>query len=92
MTVSDRARLDDARLDVLLVRARSRGRLLANALRFKTGFVENSEILDHWQCRRLTVETDPALEVTADGEFLTHSPLECEVIPGALTLLAPKDH
>jgi len=90
MTVSDQARLDDARLDVLLVRARSRWRLLANALKFKTGFVENSEVLDHWQCRRLRVETQPELEVTADGEFLTHTPLKCEVIPGALKLLAPR--
>lgn len=90
MTVSNQARLDDARLDVLLVKAASRWRLLANALKFKTGFVDSSEELDHWQCRRLKLETRPELEVTADGEFLTRTPLECGVVPGALTIIAPR--
>lgn len=89
MTVSDQARLDDARLDVLLVKAKSRWKLFANGLKFKTGFVDNSEVLEHWQCRKIRIETDPALEVTADGEFLTQTPLTCEVIPGVLRILAP---
>jgi len=90
MTVSAQARLDDGRLDVLLVRASSRWQLLANALRFKTGWTDNSELLDHWQCRSIEVETTPDLDVTADGEFLLRTPLKCEILPQALTLFAPE--
>ncbi len=90
MTVSRQARLDDGHLDVLLVGVRSRWQLLANAARFKTGLTENSKIFDHWQCRKLTIVTEPSLEVTADGEFLTHTPVDCEVIPKALTVFAPQ--
>lgn len=89
MTVSEHAQLDDGRLDVLLVRARSRWQLLANALRFKTGFTENSEVLEHWQCRTLKITTAHPLDITADGEFLTRTPVACDVLPEALTFFAP---
>lgn len=89
MTVSERAHLDDGLLDVLLVKAKSRWRLFFNAIRFKTGVVENSKTLDHWQCRNIKINTGQELEVTADGEFLTRTPIECEVVPGALSLIAP---
>ncbi|OAB58814.1 hypothetical protein AY599_20095 [Leptolyngbya valderiana BDU 20041] len=89
MTISDQARLDDGLLDVLLVEARSRWRLLANALRFRIGTVENSRILDHWQCRSVRIETDQRIEVTADGEFVASTPIECRVLQAALRVIAP---
>jgi diacylglycerol kinase (ATP) len=89
MTVADDARIDDGLLDVLLVRRQSRWQLLANALRFKLGQTRNADTMTHWRCGELSIETESELEVTADGEFLTCTPVDCEVIPGALTIYAP---
>lgn len=90
MTIADDARLDDGQLDVLLVRRQSHWQLLGNALRFKLGQTRNADTLTHWRCSRVSIETDRELEVTADGEFLTCTPVECEVIPGALEFFAPE--
>jgi diacylglycerol kinase (ATP) len=90
MTVAEDARLDDGQLDVLLVRRQSRWSLLASALRFKLGHTRNADYLTHWRCTELSVETEHELEVTADGEFLTCTPVECEVLPGALKFFAPE--
>lgn len=90
MTVAEDARLDDGQLDVLLVRRQSHWRLLASALRFKLGQTGDADSMVHWRCKKLRIETDQEMEVTADGEFLTATPVECKVMPGALQVFAPE--
>ncbi len=89
MTIADDAKLDDGELDVLLVPRQSHWRLLGNALRFKTGLTRTADSLTHWRCDKLSIETDKTMDVTADGEFLTETPLECRVIPACLSVYAP---
>lgn len=89
MTIADDAKLDDGRLDVLLVPRQSHWSLLGNALRFRTGFTRAADTLTHWRCAELSVETEGAMDVTADGEFLTETPVECQVIPACLSIYAP---
>lgn len=90
MTVAADARLDDGQLDVLLVRGQSRWSLLSNMLRMKLGQTRNADTLSHWRCSQLSIETEHELEVTADGEFLTCTPVECKIMPGALEFFAPE--
>ncbi|MCH8476524.1 MAG: lipid kinase [Wenzhouxiangella sp.] len=90
MTVSEDAKLDDGMLDVLLVERQSRLSLLLNALRFRTGQTRGADNVIHWRCRELQVETRPALEITANGEFLSRTPVSCSVCPGALGVFAPE--
>lgn len=89
MTVANDAKLDDNRLDVLLVPRQSHWSLLGNALRFKTGLTQTADTLTHWRCRELSIDTSKTMDVTADGEFLTETPLECRVIPSCLSIYAP---
>jgi len=90
MTVADDAKLDDGRLDVLLVPRQSRWSLLGNALRFRTGFTRAADTLTHWRCEQLDLETEVTMDVTADGEFLTETPVECRVIPSCLSFYTPR--
>ncbi|MEE4305150.1 MAG: lipid kinase [Wenzhouxiangella sp.] len=89
MTIADDAKLDDGRLDVLLVPKQSHWSLLGNALHFKTGLTRAADALTHWRCKELSIETSETMDVTADGEFLTETPLECRVIPSCLSVYAP---
>ncbi|WP_376697135.1 diacylglycerol/lipid kinase family protein [Wenzhouxiangella sp. EGI_FJ10305] len=90
MTVADDAKLDDGRLDVLLVPKQSRLSLLGNALRFRSGLTRAADTLTHWRCSEISIETDTTMDVTADGEFLTETPVECHVIPSCLSIYAPR--
>jgi YegS/Rv2252/BmrU family lipid kinase len=90
MTVAEDAKLDDGQLDVLLVPRQSKWMLLGNALRFRTGLTRAADTLTHWRTRSVSIETDRTMDVTADGEFLTETPLSCEVVPGRLSVYAPR--
>jgi len=89
MTVAEDAKLDDGCLDVLIVHPQSRLVLLANALHLRFGRTRANDAMTHRRCRSVQVETDPTLEVTADGEFLSRTPVDCSVLPGALRVFAP---
>lgn len=90
MTIADDAKLDDSRLDVLLVPNQSHMSLLSNVLRFRSGFTRATDTLIHWRCREIRIETDATMDVTADGEFLTQTPVECRIIPSCLSIYAPR--
>ncbi|NBB94089.1 MAG: lipid kinase [Gammaproteobacteria bacterium] len=89
MTIADDAKLDDGRLDVLLVPKQSHWSLLGNALRFRTGYTRAADTLTHWRCEELAIDTDATMDVTADGEFLTETPVECRVLRACLSVYAP---
>ncbi len=91
MTIAEDARIDDGLLDVVGVCHQSRWTLLGNALRLRTGQTRAADNLVHIRCSRVSVNTDEPMDVTADGEFLTRSPLRCTVSPSALAIYATND-
>lgn len=89
LTVASDAKIDDGQLDILLVPRQSRWSLLGNALRFRTGMTRNADTLSHWRSASVRIETDAAMPVTADGEFLTETPADCRVVSADLSVYAP---
>ncbi len=89
MTISEDAKLDDGCLDVLIVHPESRLSLIANALHLRFGRTRANDAMTHRRCRRVELNTEPELEVTADGEVLLSTPVKCSVKPGALSVFAP---
>ncbi len=89
MTIADDAKIDDGRLDVLMIHPDSRWTLLANALHLRLGRTRANDVMTHRRCQTVSVETEIDLDVTADGEFLAKTPIQCTVQPAALTMLAP---
>jgi diacylglycerol kinase (ATP) len=90
MTVADDAKIDDGKLDVLVVRHQGYLGLLANALRLRTGDVHAADTVHHVRAREVTITTRPGQDVTADGEFLTETPIDCHVLPGSLQVFTPE--
>lgn len=99
--VAPGARIDDRALDLYVVTAPSKrgagagGRLrelaaLARyALRLAQGrHVEDPRVL-HAQASRISLRTEPRLELDVDGELDGRTPVEFRVEPGALRVLAP---
>jgi diacylglycerol kinase (ATP) len=89
MTISDDARLDDGRLDVLCIRPQSLLRLLGYGLSMRSGRLVDDENIRTFSCRRVTVTTRHAADVTADGELVTRTPAECHVRSRALKVFVP---
>lgn len=90
MTIADDAKLDDGRLDVLVVRYQGYLSLLGNAFRLRSGDMRASGTMHHFRGREVSITTQPGQDVTADGEFLTETPVECNVYPKCLEVFTPE--
>ena len=83
------AALDDGRLDVYAVRADHPVRLawIFARVRLLGPDAVDAPPLLHRSCRRLRLETDASMAVTADGEDLGDTPLDIELDSGALRVV-----
>ncbi len=78
--------VSDGLLDVVVIRDTDIGSLLQVA----ASAVGLSDPLQHWQARRIRVESDPAQHVIVDGEPIDDTPVEATVLPQALRIIVPR--
>jgi len=89
MRIAPRARLNDGRFDVCFVRQTGRLRLLRLFPKvFRGGHFGLPEIV-YTQAGRVRVESETALAVYADGEYICPTPVEIGMRPGALRVIVP---
>jgi YegS/Rv2252/BmrU family lipid kinase len=85
------ARLDDGLLDVDVFA----GTGLGSAVRTTLGVITGLHVYDprhtFHQGRSIRVQTDKPMAVHVDGEPFGTTPLECEVVPRALSIIVPRD-
>jgi diacylglycerol kinase (ATP) len=83
-------RLDDGRLDVCVVRARSAldyPRLAWNALLGRQKHDPSMRCLS--ADRSIVITANQPLPVQGDGEFIGHTPVQVDVVPGAVQVIVP---
>ena len=89
--IAPRARFDDGLLDLMVVRAVTRRRLLQVFPRAYSGrHIDQPEVTCR-QVRQLRLLAPEGLPLAADGEFAGASPATIECVPGALRLFASSE-
>jgi len=88
MKITPDAVLDDGLLDVMLVKPLSRIAFLRIFPRVFQGTHTTATVVTMRRARRIRIEADAALVVYADGERIAPLPVELEVEPRALRVLA----
>jgi diacylglycerol kinase (ATP) len=88
MTISDEAGIDDGILHVYSVAPARWTQLLAMALRLRRGEAQPDDPVRLLSAAEVTIKTRRAMRVTADGEWITKTPVEFRVLPGALQVYA----
>jgi diacylglycerol kinase (ATP) len=89
MRIAPRAQLDDGKLDVCFVRRTGKLRLLRLfPVVFTGGHLRLPEVV-YGQCSGLRIESEPPLQVFADGELIGWTPAEIRVLPRALRVIVP---
>jgi diacylglycerol kinase (ATP) len=84
MKIAPRAKMDDGLLDVCVIGAIDRFRLLRLFPTVYSGNHLNVPEVEYFQASRVRVETQDPLDVYADGEYICRTPIELEVQPAAL--------
>jgi diacylglycerol kinase (ATP) len=85
------ARLDDGFLDVDVFAGTGFGSAIRTALGVITGLHIHDPRHSCYQGSAIRIETDKPMAIHVDGEPLGYTPLECKVVPRALTVLIPRD-
>ena len=88
LTISPEARLDDGYFEVLLFEGRHIAKLYQYGALLKLGRREYPGMVIV-NGRSITVHTTPSMPYQTDGELGGHTPLTCELKPGALRILIP---
>jgi len=83
------ARLDDGLLDVNVFAGTGFCSAIRTALGVITGLHVRDPRYSAYQGRSIRIETDKPMALHVDGEPLGTTPLECEVVPRALSILIP---
>ena len=91
MKIAPRAKMDDGLLDVCVVGAVDRFRLLRLFPTVYSGNHLNVPEVEYFQAQRVRVETAHPLDVYADGEFACRTPIEVGVERAALKVVVRED-
>jgi diacylglycerol kinase (ATP) len=84
MKIAPRAKMDDGLLDVCVIGAIDRFRLLRLFPTVYSGNHLNVPEVEYFQASRVRVEAQDPLDVYADGEYICRTPIELGVQPAAL--------
>ncbi len=87
--IAPEARLDDGKLEICVVGAMARARLLWLFPSVFSGRHLKIPQVKYFQAERLRIETEEPAEVYADGEYVGHTPVEVTVERAALQVIVP---
>ncbi len=90
MRIAPQARIDDGRLDVVLVEDLGRARFLWNLPKVFRGTHLEHPAVRTWRAREVTVETAEPAPVLVDGDVRVRTPLRARVAPGEGLLWTPE--
>ena len=89
MRVAHMADMDDGLLDTCFVRQLNKWRLLRLFPVIFSGKHIGMKEVEYWKATRVRIQTDPVMELFADGEFVCPTPVELGVKRGALHVIVP---
>jgi diacylglycerol kinase (ATP) len=89
MKIAPRAKMDDGLLDLCIVGAVDRLRLLRLFPTVYSGNHLSVPEVEYFQASRMRVETERPLDVYADGEYVCRTPVEVGVDRAALKVVVP---
>jgi diacylglycerol kinase (ATP) len=89
MKIAPRARLDDGKLDVCIVRAMRRTKLFCLFPTVYFGKHLGFREVEYTQTETARLETVLPIDVYADGEYVCQTPVEVSVVRKALKVIVP---
>jgi diacylglycerol kinase (ATP) len=89
LRIAPGAQFDDGRLEVCIVSAMAKSRLLRLFPSVYSGTHVKFREVKYFQAERLRIASEPSLEVYADGEYVCSTPVEVKLERAALKVIVP---
>nr|WP_255589911.1 diacylglycerol kinase family protein [Marinicella sp. NBU2979] len=84
--IAPAAQIDDGLLDVIILKKISRFKILRLFPTIYSGKHVNYREVETHQVKRITIHTEQPMPLMPDGEFIGHTPVSIDCLPGALRL------
>jgi diacylglycerol kinase family enzyme len=81
--------VEDGLLDLIVLREKISHRLLTGGLQHLIR--HHNELFYHFQGKQIRIESDPPQPVHIDGEIVGTTPVEIDILPQAIRVLAPRE-
>ena len=88
--IAPRALLDDGKLDICVVGNMGKARLLRLFPSVLSGRHLSIPEVKYFQTERLRVESEKAMDIYADGEYVCRTPVEISLQRAALRVIVPR--
>ena len=89
-SIAPEASIDDGLLDVILIPERPATELALVVAQIALGTHLSSDAVIHRRAKKLTVNSKPGMWFNVDGELVGNEPATFEIVPRALSFIAPK--
>jgi diacylglycerol kinase (ATP) len=89
MRMAHLAELDDGLLDACFVRRLNKLRLLRLLPVLFSGDHIGLKEVEYWKATRVRIQTEPVMDLFADGEYVCATPVELSVDRAALRVIVP---
>ncbi|MGH9705257.1 MAG: diacylglycerol/lipid kinase family protein, partial [Candidatus Acidiferrales bacterium] len=90
LRIAPDAQMDDGRIDILLAGDIGWMKLIAGLAILRTSGRLRFKEVQRFRVRSAKFRADRTLRVHGDGELLGESPVEFEILPGAVRVMAPR--
>jgi YegS/Rv2252/BmrU family lipid kinase len=80
--------VEDGLLDLVVLREEVSRTLLTHDI--EHSIRPGDDLFDHWQARKISIESDPPQPLHIDGEMVGTNPVTLDILPKAIRVLAPK--
>jgi diacylglycerol kinase (ATP) len=90
MKIAPKAKLDDGKLDLCILRAMDKLNLFCLFPTVYFGRHLISKKVEYGQTDRVRIETEAPFDVYADGEYVCQTPVEVRIVPEALQVIVPE--
>jgi len=81
------AKPDDGLLDLTVIKAMGRLRVIASLKKLYDGHILEHPMIEGFTGKRIRIDSDPPIYVETDGESLGHTPVEFEILPKSLQVV-----
>jgi diacylglycerol kinase (ATP) len=89
LNIAPQACMDDGVLDIFVFKGLDFSYMLRHLARFFSGHHRDNPELTHLVTRTLRIDTMPEVAVQLDGDPFGTTPVQLDLVPGVLRLLAP---
>ena len=87
MLQTPNAKPDDGLLDLTVIKAMGRLRVITSLKKLYDGHILDHPLIEGFTGKRIRIDSNPPIYVETDGESLGHTPVEFEILPKSLQVI-----